>query len=140
MPVPVLDVSAAVIIHNNTVLLAKRPQGKEFAGYWEFPGGKVEPGETHTDCLKREIMEELGVTIETGSLLTIADHAQTHRIIRLSAFFATITDGHPAAIEHEEIRWCAIPELQNLHLAPADLEIAGILMQHHTRHRSSSRA
>jgi 8-oxo-dGTP diphosphatase len=113
--VPVL---AAVISRDGSWLLCRRPAHKRHGGCWEFPGGKLEPGETHLDAARRELREELGVEVTAvGGVLFRARDPGSAFVIE---FTAVAIRGEPAAIEHSEIRWVAPAEAAMLQLAPAD--------------------
>ncbi len=116
-------VCAVISDESGRYLVARRPQGKALAGKWEFPGGKVEPGEEPSEALRREIEEELGVTISVMDPLTEVVHHDNSGCIRLLPFSARLNDGVPRAIEHESIRWVSLKELMALDLADADVPI-----------------
>ncbi|MEX2381189.1 MAG: (deoxy)nucleoside triphosphate pyrophosphohydrolase [Opitutales bacterium] len=105
-------------------LVAKRSAGKALAGRWEFPGGKVAPGEDPRDALCREIREEMGAEIQvTGVLREVVHHYQSISI-RLLPFLVHVQSGELRALEHEEIRWVSLQELDNLNMADADVAVA----------------
>jgi len=105
MSAPV-DVAVAVLIRSDgAALLARRPQSKVYSGYWEFPGGKVEPGEPVTDALRREIREELGVEIERAYPWITRVFAYPHATVRLHFHRVTAWRGEPRALEHQAIAW-----------------------------------
>ncbi len=116
-------VCAVISDQSGRYLVARRPQGKALAGKWEFPGGKVEPGEEPSEALGREIWEELGVAISVMGPLTEVVHHDNTSCIRLLPFSARLNDGVPRAIEHEAIRWVSPQELITLDLADADIPI-----------------
>ncbi len=122
-------VTAAVIERGGLVLIARRAQSDHGAGGWEFPGGKVEAGETPEACLARELREELGITVSVGAL--VSDHVYQYpaRAIRLLAFRAVIIEGEPAAQYHEELAWVAPRALRNYALLPADLPVVAALLR-----------
>ena len=91
---------------------------------WEFPGGKVEEGETHASALVREIHEELGVEIEPLDRLGTYRHAYTHFKVTLQAWFADLKEGEPAALEASEIRWVKIEELAAYPMGKIDRAIS----------------
>ena len=128
VPEPLL-VTAAVIEHAGCVLIARRASSDHAGAGWEFPGGKVEPGETPQQCLARELHEELGVHCVIGADVADVMHAYPTRTIRLLAFRARITAGavHPA--EHVEIAWVPIAALSTYPLLPADVPIAQALQR-----------
>jgi 8-oxo-dGTP diphosphatase len=101
-----VDVAVAVLIRSDgRALLARRPAGKVYAGYWEFPGGKVEPGEPVEDALAREIREELGVAIERAHPWITRVFVYPHATVRLHFHRVVAWRGDPRALEHEAIAW-----------------------------------
>lgn len=119
-----IDVVAGLITDDDGRLLAcRRPPHKHLGGLWEFPGGKVEPGETHAAALVRELQEELGVTVETGAVLAPVIHDYGRGPIRLIPLLCRIVQGKPHPHEHSELRWCSAGELRTLDLAAADLPV-----------------
>lgn len=119
-----IDVVAGLIQDEQGRLLAcRRPADKHLGGKWEFPGGKLEPGETPEHALVRELREELEITVEPGATLTPVVHDYGRGPIRLIPLLCTIADGIPHPHEHDEIRWCTTAELAELDLAAADLPI-----------------
>jgi 8-oxo-dGTP diphosphatase len=105
MPVPV-EVAVAVMIRpDGAVLLARRPGGKVYSGYWEFPGGKIDPGETVFDALRREIREELGVEVERAFPWITRTFAYPHAEVRLHFYRVYAWSGEPRALEHTAISW-----------------------------------
>lgn len=119
-----IDVVCGVIRNEDGHFLAcLRPQGKHLAGFWEFPGGKVEPGESPENALVRELLEELGIHVEVGIPLdSVVFECQRGRI-RLIPFLCTILGGQPRAIEHEALLWCSPRDFGNIPWAEADLPI-----------------
>ena len=116
-----MNVVGAVIRRDELILCAQRGPGGGHAGLWEFPGGKVEPGETHQQALMREIAEELGCHITVGNLITVTDDQSGSTSITLHTYECTITSGEPAAHEHARIAWLHTDELMTLQWAPADI-------------------
>lgn len=116
----VIDVVCAVLVREGEVLLCQRPSGKHLAGCWEFPGGKVEGGETFEDALVREIMEELDCRVSVAETLPLVEHAYPEVSIRLHAFRCTLESGEPEALEHAEVSWFPIAESFSCELAEAD--------------------
>ena len=123
-PVPRYVVSAAVIQANKKVLIARRPAHGLLGGLWEFPGGKVEEGESLAEALCREIREELGVKISVGEQVGIYRHAYTHFKVTLHAFYCRLMDGEPKALEASELRWVSLAELDNFPMGKIDRQIA----------------
>jgi A/G-specific adenine glycosylase len=123
-PIPHHIVTAAVIQRAGSVMIARRPSRGLLGGLWEFPGGKLEPGETLIEGLKREIREELGAEIEIGQAYGIYNHAFTHFKITLHAFLCTLTEGEPQALEASELTWVEAPLLKNYPMGKVDRQIA----------------
>lgn len=109
------------------ILLAQRPPGKHLAGGWEFPGGKVEPGETRFDTLRRELHEELGVEVQAGRPLLCVRHAYSERTILLDVWIVAQYRGEPVGQEAQALRWCPREELPHADLLPADKPIVTAL-------------
>lgn len=111
-------VLAAVIQDNGRFLVCRRPLHKRHGGLWEFPGGKLEPGESDFDAAHRELREELDVEVTTiGRELYAVNDAGSPFVI---AFVEIQVSGTPDCREHMELRWCSPPELTTLELAPSD--------------------
>lgn len=100
-----IDVVAAVIEAEGRFLLAQRPVGKVYAGYWEFPGGKVEAGESDAQALSRELNEELGIHVRSATPWLVRRFVYPHAHVRLRFFRVTAWDGEPQALEHQAIAW-----------------------------------
>lgn len=119
---PPVEVVCAVLRREGTLLVARRPAGKKLAGLWEFPGGKIEPGETAEAALRRELREELGC--EAGVLRRgpVILHEYPWCTVRMHSFECALGAGspEPAALEHDEIAWIMPAEMLRLDLAPAD--------------------
>ena len=118
------NVTAAIIQRDDKYLLARRAPGQNLAGYWEFPGGKVEADETFEDCLARELMEELN--LETQVLDNFCDSVYHYErgAINLMAYRTEILDGEIQLTVHDEVGWFKPQEMLTLNLAPADIPIA----------------
>jgi mutator protein MutT len=126
----VVTVVAAVISNNSGKwLIAQRPEHKVRGGEWEFPGGKVEHGETHHQALYREIKEELNVAISSMRLFCCSTHQYADLTIELHAYQCVINAGSPAPVEHQKIAWVTTAELKEYPLSGADLEIADQLLK-----------
>ncbi len=119
-----IEVTAAIIERDGLVLIARRPPGGRHPGCWEFPGGKVEPGETSQKCLAREMAEEMGVGIEVGELLAKGYHAYPDITIELFAFRCVIVSGEPADVGCSAHRWVRPADLASCGLLPPDLLLA----------------
>jgi len=122
--IPHHTVTAAVIRRAGRVLLAKRPAGGLLGGLWEFPGGKVEPGESLPAALRREIREELAADIHVGEPFGVYRHAYTHFRITLHAFLCTLDGSEPRPLEAEEIAWVELPDLKHYPMGKVDRLIA----------------
>ena len=122
-----LVVAAAVIERDGHFLLTRRQRGVHLEGYWEFPGGKCEPGETHAACLVREIREELGVEAAAGDELLTTTHAYPDGLVELH-FLRCEVGGAPAPQLGQEMRWVAREELATLAFPPADTKLIQILI------------
>lgn len=122
--VPHYTVTAAVLLRNGKVLLAKRPSRGLLGGMWEFPGGKVEAQETLAECLGREIREELGAGIYVGQPLGVFRHAYTHFRITLHAFLCELVGDEPRPIQAAELAWVALPDLAEYPMGKVDRQIA----------------
>jgi len=116
----IVDVTAAIMIRGDRVLIAQRPSGDRLAGLWEFPGGKIETGETPEACLARELQEEFGVTVDVGEALGESVYHYPHLSIRLLAFRTFLIDGVIRPSAHAAIKWIKVSELARHAFAPAD--------------------
>ncbi len=120
-------VLAAVICRNDRYLLALRPAGKRHAGYWEFPGGKVEPNERDVDAMARELREELGVTLHT---LGAQRGCYRDGDSEFEITFVDVTVlGEPTALEHAALAWVAPHEFEQYQLAPSDRVCAHTILR-----------
>jgi mutator protein MutT len=120
-------VAAAVTDADGRVLIAQRPPGKHLAGGWEFPGGKLEPGEAREAGLARELYEELGITIATPRPLIRVRHAYPTREVLLDMWVVTRYQGEPRGLDGQALRWCAQDDLPAADLLPADKPIVAAL-------------
>jgi 8-oxo-dGTP diphosphatase len=106
MSKPPIDVAVGILIRpNGDVLLGQRPDGKPYAGYWEFPGGKVEPDEAILDALKREFVEELGVQILSAEAWCGIEHVYEHAHVRLHFYISREWTGEPQSLEGQAFAW-----------------------------------
>ncbi|WP_270545881.1 (deoxy)nucleoside triphosphate pyrophosphohydrolase [Bifidobacterium pseudocatenulatum] len=120
MPRKIINVVGAAIIKDGEVLCARRGEGKSLAGYWEFPGGKIESHESARQALHREIEEELLCEIEIGSEVCTASYDYDFGTVVLTTFICHLLNGTPRLTEHQEIRWLNPQNIPNLEWAPAD--------------------
>lgn len=126
-----LTVTAAYIPENDSVLLCRRAMNQKLAGFWEFPGGKVEDGESYAECLARELFEELGLETVVGSVVAESTHAYDSCSIRLVLLETTIVGGDIALTVHDRYEWVPVGELMGWKLAPADIPLARSIMELH---------
>ena len=127
---PAIDVTAAVICLEGKVLITQRGEGQHLAGSWEFPGGKLEDGETLEECLQREINEELSISISVGAHIITTTHEYGNKAIKLHAFHASLVSGELKLHDHSDAQWVSINELDTYKFAPADLPIIEHLKEH----------
>lgn len=126
---PVIHVVAAVITSGRSVFVCRRRSHLSEGGRWEFPGGKVEPGESPTQALERELREELNVAVVAGKTLTLTDTPQANRVIRLECISTEFLGSGPkSSTDHDAMRWQPIQALDALDWAPADLPTVRHLM------------
>ena len=117
------EVAAALIWKNGKILICQRPPHKGNALLWEFVGGKAEPGETLEEALIRECREELDITVQPKSVFVQLVHEYPDITVHLTLFHATIAEGVPQKLEHNDIRWITPVEIPNYDFCPADEEI-----------------
>ena len=119
----VTEVVAALIWADDKFMICQRPAHKARGLLWEFVGGKVEQGETKEQALIRECMEELNVLLSVGDVFMDVVHEYPDLTVHLTLFNATITEGEPQKLEHNDIQWIAPSEISNYDFCPADEEI-----------------
>ena len=117
------EVVAALIWDENRFLACQRPAHKARGLLWEFVGGKVEPGETREQALIRECQEELAVTVAVEDVFMEVDHVYPDLTVHLTLFNASIAEGIPQKIEHNDLRWITVEEIDQYEFCPADEEI-----------------
>lgn len=123
-----LDVVAAIIEREGKILLARRPENGDQPGLWEFPGGKVETGETQPEALARELLEELGIAAQISGYVASHQREVSGRMIHLHAWHVEAFSGAPIAHCHSELVWCEPPEALDYALAPADIPLLKAFM------------
>ena len=121
------EVVAALIWDENRFLACQRPAHKARGLLWEFVGGKVEPGETREQALIRECQEELAVTVSVQDVFMEVDHIYPDLTVHLTLFNASIAEGTPRKIEHNDLRWITMEEIDQYEFCPADEEILTVL-------------
>lgn len=129
MTAPPIQVSAALIFRAGRLLIAQRPPGGHLAGLWEFPGGKLEPGETWEACLRRELREELGneVEVEVGDCYEEIVHAYPEKSVRLRFLRCRLRDGEPRPVQCSAVAWISCDQLDQYRFPPADAALLGRL-------------
>ena len=118
-----ITVTAAILEKDGRILAARRKLRKHLAGYWEFPGGKLEGGETPQQCLARELQEELGIVAAIGDFVAESIYDYGHQKVRLVAYRATHLNGEFNPKDHDELKWLLPAELNTLKWAPADIPL-----------------
>ena len=125
----ITEVVAALIWNGDKFMICQRPAHKARGLLWEFVGGKVAPGETKEQALIRECQEELAVTLDVGNVFMDVIHEYPDLTVHLTLFNATIADGEPQKLEHNDIQWITPSEIPNYYFCPADEEILVKLKQ-----------
>jgi 8-oxo-dGTP diphosphatase len=121
-------VTAAILRRpDGAVLVARRAPGRRLAGQWEFPGGKIEPGETPEACLARELDEELGITVTVGQHVATSHHDDGELAVELMAYECRLVSGELELVDHDAVAWVAPARLRDYALAVADVPIAEAL-------------
>lgn len=125
-----LVVAVALVDADNRILIARRPEGKALAGYWEFPGGKVDTGERPEQSLIRELDEELGITVSEDCLapLTFASHAYEDFHLLMPFYVCRKWTGLVSAKENQQLKWVAARDLRSYTLPPADIPLISPLI------------
>ena len=124
MPAPV-RVAAGLVFDSGRLLITQRPAEKHLGGLWEFPGGKLDSGESYPDCLRRELREELGIEVAVGPMLAAIEHAYPEKTVRIHFFRCALTSGVPSAIECADLEWVTADQLDQFIFPPADAGILG---------------
>lgn len=125
-----IEVAAAILEKSGKVLIARRKTGKDLAGFWEFPGGKIQANETARQCLFREIKEELGVDIELKTYVGESVHRYPEYEVRLLAFTGHLLQEEMIPTDHDILKWVHISELDQYKIAPADIPIIELYKTH----------
>lgn len=115
-----IHVSAAIIMKDNKIFVTQRGYG-EFKDWWEFPGGKIEEGETPEECLKREIKEELEADINIDKYLCTVEYDYPNFHLKMECFICSLIDGHLELVEAEDAKFITKDQLDNIDFLPADL-------------------
>jgi 8-oxo-dGTP diphosphatase len=118
-----VEVSAALIFRDGKLLIAQRHAASHLGGLWEFPGGKLEPGETFEQCLVREIREELGVKISVGELFEEVSHTYPEKSVHLQFFICQLLRGEPQPLDCAALKWISRSELADHQFPAADAQL-----------------
>lgn len=124
-----VEVVAALIWDENRFMICQRPAHKARALLWEFVGGKVEPGESKEQALIRECREEIAVTLSVGNIFMDVVHEYPDITVHLTLYNATITEGSPQRLEHNDIKWITPRQIPHYNFCPADKEILERIIQ-----------
>lgn len=118
-----IHVTCAILLKENKILICQRSEKMKLPLKWEFPGGKIEENESKKECLKREIKEELALNIQVLTPLEIVTHHYPNFSIALYPFLCRIISGKPKIVEHAQVKWVTLDELDSYDWAEADLPI-----------------
>ena len=118
-------VAAGIVMYNGKILIAQRIHGKSLAYKWEFPGGKLEAGETLPECLKRELQEELHIDTKIGDFICQNTYNYDFACVEINLFYARMTNPQAAIVDNEHIatQWVSVSELDNYDFAAADIAL-----------------
>jgi mutator protein MutT len=125
----IIQVTAAIIEKNGRILAARRKSGSHLAGYWEFPGGKIEPNETEEECLARELWEEFGIRCIIGDFFAESIYDYQSKVIRLLSYRVQHLSGTFQCRDHDQIVWLPVHQLHSLTWAPADIPLVKKLQE-----------
>ena len=134
-----LHVACAIIIRNEKILAAQRSESMSLPLKWEFPGGKIETGEDAADCLQRELLEELGITVTIDRPLPTATHSYDDFTVTLYPFVCRLSGGDITLHEHKAIAWTEPGRMTELDWAEADLPVIGAFLASHAAGSGGSR-
>jgi 8-oxo-dGTP diphosphatase len=125
-----INVTAAIIERNGNILIAKRSSTSSLPNKWEFPGGKVEIGETPEECLARELYEEFDIVVTVGDFFAESIHQYERKTVRLLAFRVQYDEDITTLNAHDDVKWVPVDDLLAYDLAPADVPIAREVQRH----------
>ena len=120
---PLVHVVIAVIERDGRVLITRRPRGTHLGGLWEFPGGKRRPGESAVACLRREIHEELSISVRVGAWLGRLRYDYPERRVRLAVYRSDLISGAPKPLSSAAVRWVRVDQLSRYEFPPANLPL-----------------
>ena len=123
----IVKVTAAILEKNGRIIIAQRKSSDHLSGKWEFPGGKIEPGETPEACLARELKEEFDIDVTIGEHLASNTHHYDHISIELMAYRASWVSGAITMNDHKAYRWVSVDQLVEFDFAPADIPFVDML-------------
>lgn len=115
-----VSVVAGIVIHGGKILISQRPAGKHLEGMWEFPGGKVQVGESHEIALRRELSEELGINAIIGPEFHFVDHKYPEKWVKIWFYLCGVESGEPSSLERNPFKWIDLEELSQFKFPPAD--------------------
>ena len=121
-----IEVAAGLVFNQERLLITQRHESDHLGGLWEFPGGKVEPDETLEECLRRELLEELGIDVAVGELVESIRHEYPDRTLLIKFFHCKIISGTPRLLDCQDLQWVEAAELEKYEFPPADAQ----LLQH----------
>lgn len=127
-----IRVVGAVFHDGERFLACRKKPGKPLEGHWEFPGGKIEPGETPEQALAREIREELNLIAEVGQKVTTTTYEYDFATIELTTFYCTLVDGDLRLTDHDDTKWVTSTEAAHLTWAPADIPAVEAIASSHS--------
>lgn len=127
-----IRVVGAVFHDGERILACRKKPGKPLEGHWEFPGGKIEPGETPEQALEREIREELNLIAEVGQKVTTTTYEYEFATIELTTFYCTLVDGDLRLTDHDDTKWVTSTEAAHLTWAPADIPAVEVIASSHS--------
>lgn len=119
---------AAIIFNQGKVLIAQRKSG-DFSGLWEFPGGKIESGETHSEALRRELLEELEISILIDKFFMTVDYDYSSFHLTMHCYICSVKDKSVVLNDHKQIEWVTIDEIKNYNWLPADIKVVDTLVK-----------
>ena len=126
---PSFRVAAAIIEDHGKYLVARRKEGTHLSGLWEFPGGKCEEGETYESCVRREVLEELGIEITLPRFFMTHRHEYPEKIVELHFYSCSIHQGEPRSLGCSEFNWVQPEDFPNYEFPPADLPVLNQLLE-----------
>jgi mutator protein MutT len=124
----VIEVAAGLVFRDGKLLITQRPAGGHLAGLWEFPGGKREPDESYEDCLRRELMEELGIEVEIGELIESIMHGYPEKTVHLRFFRCAWKQHEPQALGCPAFKWVTKENLSQHEFPAADARLLQMLL------------